>query len=358
MIAIRNGTWLDKQVFPEPAWSVPGIIPEGCCILAGPPKIGKSFFVLAIALAAALGDEVLGVRVEQRSVLYLALEDGAQRLQTRARMLLDDEPLPEDFYYLTREHADSAMDVAAREWVGAHKDRKPMVIVDTLERVRGARGNNAYADDYRAGTALQSLLTNGGSVIAVHHTRKGESDDFLDDVSGTHGLGGSFDTVITLKRARTGKAGTLSVTGRDVEEMIYSLTFIDGVWKADGSDLAAAANKVTEHKLGEKMCGVLDLVNVRVETTAADVVAKLGISDSTARQYLGRLADKHGLIDRISTGVYGPVTVSQVSQDHDCASSADEKPGKPDDSDDVGDVVDQSQNEPALSRTECSGVTP
>ena len=94
MTAIRNGVWLDAQVFSEPAWVVPGIIPEGCCILAGRPKIGKSFLVLEIALAVAAGTQVLGVDVEQRPVLYLALEDNERRLQRRARALLDDEPLP------------------------------------------------------------------------------------------------------------------------------------------------------------------------------------------------------------------------------------------------------------------------
>jgi hypothetical protein len=197
MSTIRNGTLLDSQVLPEPAWSVPGIIPEGCCILAGQPRIGKSFLVLAIELAAATGDRVLGVQVQQRPVLYLALEDGALRLQARARMLLDDEPLPEEFYYLTRESPHSAMD-DAQEWVEIHKDCKPMVIVDALAKVRGPRGNNLYADDYKAGTSLQVLLALSGSVIAVHHTRKGESDDFLNDVSGTLGLAGSVDTVITL----------------------------------------------------------------------------------------------------------------------------------------------------------------
>jgi hypothetical protein len=328
MSAIRNGTWLDSQVFPGTAWSVPGIIPEGCCILAGQPKIGKSFLVLAIALAAASGGEVLGVRVEQRPVLYLALEDDARRLQSRARMLLDDEPLPAEFYYLTREDCTAAMDLA-RDWVQGQEDNKPMVIVDTLEKVRGPRGINSYSDDYKAGTSLQSLLVNGGSVIAVHHTRKGESDDFTDDVSGTLGLVGSVDTVITLKRARTGEAGTLSVTGRDVEEMVYSLIFVDGVWKADGTDLAAAAQKVTERRLGGKMSAVLDLVNTRTTTTAADVVADLDFADTTARQYLHRLANEHGLITRISTGIYAPVTVSQVSQDRDSASSSDEELAAP-----------------------------
>jgi AAA domain-containing protein len=328
MSAIRNGTWLDGQVFPETAWSVPGIIPEGCCILAGQPKIGKSFLVLAIALAAAGGGDVLGVRVEQRPVLYLALEDDARRLQGRARMLLDDEPLPAEFYYLTRENGSSAMDLA-RAWVKSYEECKPMVIVDTLEKIRGARGINSYADDYKAGTALQSLLASGGSVIAVHHTRKGGSEDFTDDVSGTLGLVGSVDTVITLKRMRTGEASKLSVTGRDVEEMVYSLIFVDGIWKAVGTDLASAAEKVTERRLGKKMGAVLDLVNSRTTTTAADVVAALEFTDSTARQYLRRLANEHRLITRISTGIYGPVTVSQVSQDCDSASSSDEELAAP-----------------------------
>jgi RecA-family ATPase len=318
MSAIRNGTWLDEQVFPETAWAVPGIIPEGRCILAGHPKIGKSFLILAIALAAANADQVLGVQVEQRPVLYLALEDNARRLQHRARKLLDDRPLPSEFYYVTSEHHQTAMNLAA-EWVQAHSARKPMVVVDTLERVRPARGVNAYQDDYRAGASLEPLVATGGVVVAVHHTRKGTSDDFLNDVSGTLGLAGAFDTVITLKRERTGRAGTLSVTGRDVEEMVYALTFDNGTWNADGPDLAAAARNATQVKLSDTMQNVLELVSSRIETTAADVVATLGIGEATARQYLRRLATEHRLIARIRTGVYGPVTVSHVSREEDCA---------------------------------------
>jgi hypothetical protein len=350
MSCIRNGTWLDNQVFPETAWAVPGIIPEGCCVLAGHPKMGKSFLVLAVALAAASGGEVLGVKVNQRPALYLALEDDARRLQQRARILADDEPLPEEFYYLVREDADLAME-AAKRWVKDHQDRKPLVIADTLEKVRPPRGANAYADDYSAGTSLQLLLAAGGTVIAVHHNRKNESDDFLDDVSGTLGLAGSVDTVITLKRKRTDVAATLSVTGRDVDEKVYKVIFADGKWIADGSDLSDAARKVAEDRLGDKMRGVLEFVNSRPSTAASDVVGALGLKEDTARQYLRRLADEHGLIARIRTGTYGPVTVSHVSRDQDRAGSADEGLADPDD---VGGVVDPSQRGLVLSGTQCS----
>ena len=210
-------------MFPEPSWSVPGIIPEGCCIPSGHPKIGKSFLVLDVALAAASGGTVLGVAVAARPVLYMALEDDLRRLQFRSRILLDDEPLPSGFSFLTRSDVEGAMEMA-KTWVDSHDTDKPLVIVDTLEKIRGGRSRNAYSDDYKAGTLLQTLRAKGGTVVAVHHNRKGDSADFLDQVSGTLGLAGSVDTIITLGRERTGTSGTLSVTGRDVDEM-----FVDSV---------------------------------------------------------------------------------------------------------------------------------
>lgn len=311
---IRDGAWLDSQVFPEPSWCVPGIIPEGCCILSGHPKIGKSFLVLAIALAAASGRTVLGVEVAVRPVLYMALEDDPRRLQARSRILLDDEPLPSAFSFMTRYDAEGAMD-AARSWVESHRDEKPLVIVDTLEKIRDKRTQSAYSDDYKAGLLLQTLLTNGGTVIAVHHNRKGDSDDFLDQVSGTLGLAGSVDTVITLNRQRTGTSGTLCVTGRDVDEMVYKLNFVGGQWSTDGGDLAEAAQRATTKRFGPKMQEALELVNSGMATTISAVAEYVGVSEATARKYLSRLASDYGLIERTGPGQYGPVTVSQVPRE-------------------------------------------
>jgi hypothetical protein len=312
MSGIRCGTWLDNQVFPDPSWCVPGIIPEGCCILSGHPKIGKSF-LLAIALAAASGGTVLGVEVEARPVLYMAMEDDARRLQGRSRLLLSDSPLPEQFNYLTRDDSAQAMELA-KVWVEAHQHRKPLVIVDTLEKIRVPRTQNSYADDYKAGSSLQSLLAEGGTVIAVHHNRKGESEDFLDAVSGTLALAGSVDTVITLNRKRTDSSGTLSVTGRDVDEMVYKLNFVDGQWSTDGDDLAVAAKRATTSKLGTKMQEAFELIDSGTVTNSREVAEYLDVPEPTARQYLSRLT-KSGLIERTGNGTYGPVTVSHVSQE-------------------------------------------
>jgi hypothetical protein len=312
---IRNGSWLDDQEYPPPTWVVPGLIPEGCCILAGHPKIGKSFLVLGIALAVAEGGEVLGVKVDQRPVLYLALEDSESRIQKCARLLLDDGALPEEFYFVSRTHQSQALEVA-QQWVKEHASRQPLVIVDTLEKIRAPRSANGYADDYQAGGLLQTLEVPGGAVVAVHHSRKSASEDFLEEVSGTLGLARSVDTVITLKRKRNDAVGVLSVTGRDVDEMVYSVTFADSKWYATDGTLSAAAEKANEVKLSDKMLAVAELVNSRVRTTAADVVENLpDFKEATARQYLNRLAGQHGLIRRVDTGVYEPVTVSRVSRE-------------------------------------------
>src|SRR5690606_11474648 len=69
--------------WPEPTWAVPDIIPAGLTILAGRPKVGKSWLALSIAQAVAAGGVVLGKQVEPGPVLYMGLEDNPRRLQSR-----------------------------------------------------------------------------------------------------------------------------------------------------------------------------------------------------------------------------------------------------------------------------------
>ena len=74
---------------PPVRWAVPEILPEGLTLLAGKPKLGKSWLALSLALSIAAGGVALGKQpVAQGDVLYLALEENARRLQARARQLL------------------------------------------------------------------------------------------------------------------------------------------------------------------------------------------------------------------------------------------------------------------------------
>ncbi|MEJ7703487.1 MAG: AAA family ATPase [Geodermatophilaceae bacterium] len=81
--------------FPEPRWAVPGIIAEGLTLLAGAPKVGKSWLALGLGIAVATGGKALGaLDVTAGDVLYLALEDPPRRLQERLAKVLAHSPAP------------------------------------------------------------------------------------------------------------------------------------------------------------------------------------------------------------------------------------------------------------------------
>jgi len=95
---------LRLKTFPPIKYIVPGLICEGVVLLAGKPKVGKSWLALDIALAVAADRFCLGDRKPvQGPVLYLALEDGERRMQTRVGKFLPtfggDWPI--DFHYMT-----------------------------------------------------------------------------------------------------------------------------------------------------------------------------------------------------------------------------------------------------------------
>ena len=75
---------LMDQTFDPPQWVIEDLIPEGLTVLAGAPKIGKSWLSLQIANAVATGEPVFGRKAsKQEGVFVLALEDNPRRLQLR-----------------------------------------------------------------------------------------------------------------------------------------------------------------------------------------------------------------------------------------------------------------------------------
>lgn len=319
LAGVRNGAWLTAQDFPPLAYAVDGLVPEGLTLMVGPPKAGKSWLTLALLLAVASGGIALGAirAAPARRVLYLALEDGDRRMQDRCRALLaPGEDIPALFHYLTRIEPGAVL-ATVSAWMRCYPDTS-MVVVDTLGKVMPAAlpGESAYQRDYRVGTALKRLADArpGVSVMVLHHDRKAIADDFVDSVSGTHGLAGAADTVIVLCRKRQSAEGLLKVTGRDVPENEYALTIGDGkMWQLDGASLSAAAVRAREREatqaLGDTTVQVLAAVREHPEgIRAADLAAMFG---KDVYQYLKRLYDA-GRIDKVGRGLY--IAVSEPSE--------------------------------------------
>jgi DNA-binding transcriptional ArsR family regulator len=252
--AVKSGTWLHAQEFDPLAWVVPDLIPEGFGLITGPPKVGKSYLTLGLAMSSAGGVMAFG-RIPlggRKPVLLLALEDGDRRMQARTRELLAGEEMPPWFDYVT-EPPEGRVFPLIQRWLARHRGRNPIVILDTLGKVmpNAMPGEGAYQRDYRIGSALKRLAEPGTSILVVHHTNKSESGDWMNSTSGTNGLNGAADFTLNLSRKRGAAQGIVRVTGRDVMEGEYALLF-RGSWYLDGLDLHEAALRAEELLAEEK----------------------------------------------------------------------------------------------------------
>lgn len=313
---VRSGTWLDAQEFPALEYAIPGVIPEGFTVLAGAPKVGKSWLILSLCLALSSGGKALGsLAVPPSTVLYLALEDGDRRLQDRIRQLTPGEPIPSRFHYLTK--AEPGLIVPTiRAWLDRNPDTR-LIVLDTLGKVMppARQGESSYQRDYRIGSAIKAIADElpGLAFVIVHHDRKAESGDFVDAVSGTNGIAGSADTIVLLARDRHAETAVLNVTGRDVHEAEYGLTRTpSGSWTLTGGDLdnaRAAAREAREalklDRLGDRMREVVAFVNAREVTKPRELAEELGLDPRDASSYLHRAVER-GLIDKAGRGDYVP----------------------------------------------------
>jgi len=320
MSAQFNAVWLMEQQFPPIKYVVPGIIPEGMTLLVAAPKIGKSWMVLGLALHLTNGTDAFGCIPigEPRPVLYLALEDGQRRLQSRLRQLAP-ETVDARLEFITA--ADGSVLEIIKAYMLLHAGSDPVVILDTLGKVMPPAGANssAYAHDYAMLSALKAAsdAVPGSSLVIVHHTRKQDGGDFLDAVSGTQGIAGAADTVLVLKRERHDNRATLQVTSRDAAEGEYSLNLSEtGVWELEGKSLedasaAASTAKVTAG-LGDKSSEIIEKIAEYPEGISPKDLKVLlpHLAPGTIDAYLKRAFDA-GRIDKNARGKYTPIRTAR-----------------------------------------------
>jgi len=236
MIHTITASDLMKLDLHPPKQIVEGILTAGLNILAGNPKAGKSFLSLAIAGAVSSGGRALGkIPTPQQGVLYLALEDTQYRLKHRLKSTNVD-PNP-NLHFATQlpRMSDGGID-AIHDWLNEHEGIG-LVIIDTLAKISDPKsGNDVYGEDSAMGGALHALAhAHDIAILVVHHTRKQAHGDFLHMVSGSAGFTGSADTVMVLNRKRNETTATLNVTGRDILESQFDLTWysLGGGWIVD-----------------------------------------------------------------------------------------------------------------------------
>lgn len=281
---------------PPLRWVVPDLLPQGTTILAAPPKVGKSCLIYQIAVESSVGGDFLDRRVQPGSVLYLALEDGKLRGQSRLRAALDGRTMPRERLEVWWEapNIGEGLEEKIEQWLLGHEDAA-MVAIDTLGKVRprssGKQG--AYEVDVAALSELQNLFRDRpAALVIVHHARKEASDDFLASVSGTYGITGSADTIILVKRPRMEVFGTLMVTGRDVPDMSFPVSFEGMLWRAAPGALPEASFERTE---------VFSVIEKKGPIWPIAIADEVGKSRTNVQNMVTALVDK-GAVARTSKG--------------------------------------------------------
>lgn len=222
MLSTISAAALQGKDIPPIRWIVENLIPAGLNILASPPKYGKSWAVLDLCLAVTSGGRFLGYQTNPCEVLYLALEDSERRLKSRMIKLLAGKNAPAGFHFATAAHdMDNGLFDELEGFLNAHP-KTGLIIIDTLQRVRGAvhGKEGAYAADYREVGGLKAFADGHGiAVLLVHHLRKMADDsDPFNRISGTNGLMGAADTALVLTKEKRGdEHATLSIVGRDID---------------------------------------------------------------------------------------------------------------------------------------------
>jgi hypothetical protein len=297
---VYSAAELRRKIFPDVAFCVPDLIPEGLTMIAGKPKIGKSWLALDICIAVALGRFCLGDRKPvQGSVLYVSMEDNERRLQRRIDKLLSPfaAEWPEGLALVNiwrRLDQGGVNDI--RDWI-EHADNPRLIVLDTLAGVKPIKTQQGYTEDYESLAALHQLANEKGvSIIVLHHTRKMEADDPVDTVSGTLGLTGCADSVLVLNRSSQGT--TLYIRGRDVEEAEHAVTF-----DKHGCRWTIMGNAADVHRSNERGKILAALAEATEPLTPQQIAVTTGMTPNNVWQLLFKMTTA-GEVLKVGRGKY------------------------------------------------------
>ena len=100
-----------------------------------------------------------------------------------------------DLHFATQSKAlNQGLEEQLHKFVKEHEDAR-LIIIDTFQKVREASGDKlSCGNDYEIVTKLKRFSDQYAiCLLVVHHTRKMESSDSVDMISGTNGLLGAAD---------------------------------------------------------------------------------------------------------------------------------------------------------------------
>ena len=307
---------------------------QGLHILAGSPKVGKSWLALWLAVTVAKGENVWTMPVKQGTSLYLCLEDSQLRIQNRLFEITDDAPA--NVHFCTEcSTIGNGLEEQLEGFVSKYPDTV-LVIIDTLQMIRNSIYDSTYANDYRDLSVLKKIAdAHQIAILLIHHLRKEPSENVFNRISGTTAISGAVDSSFTLINSSHGSnSAKLFCIGRDIEYREISLERnADNIWEmiADSYEqieqpdskiifLLSALLKSTPDFIGTptelsnridptKTVGITPKKVTRQILQSVDALRKIGITATTRRSNGKRIIELHSVE---SVDLSGPPTVGTI----------------------------------------------
>lgn len=301
MPAVTALSWgeLLTLTLPEARPLVEGVIGEGTGnILAGPPSVGKTWLVLALARAVAGGTPWLDhFPTNQATVLMIDEESHIPGLQSRARMLDAGDPLDAEapLYFAVGHGVRLDADPGA-----AHLDtlltrhRPGLVILDSFTRVHGADENSAgqMADVFNNAKAL--MRAHECAFLFTDHIRKkGMLNDAEEMLRGSTEKRAWPECILFAQPAEPGRLTVTHVKARYTERLPdFSVAVtVDPETESATVRHAGAATGATETKANELIAAIHALKDQLGDdgADATAVAAWLDVSPSTVHRHVKKL---------------------------------------------------------------------
>lgn len=232
-LEVTSGKALLEMDIPPTKFIVADLLPVGLHLLAGSPKIGKSWLALFLCNQVSHGLPMWQFETRKCTTLYLSLEDTLDRLHYRLSSI--SETASEDAFFATK--ADSLSGMLPEQldaFIQSHPDIG-LIVIDTFARVRNNTEKVSYLNDYEEMGKFKAIAdTYKLAIILVHHLRKMPDSDPVNMISGSTGLVGAVDDIYILEKdSRLDNKAKLHITGRDMQDMQLNLEFDReaNVWK-------------------------------------------------------------------------------------------------------------------------------
>ncbi len=287
----------------KPPFLVDDLVPSGVSIIAGDEKTGKSWMMLHLALCIAKGEDFLGHPVRQGNVFYFSLEDSMERLQDRL-FRLTDEIAPGKVYLANKSES---LSEGLIERMTKIVDRLPdikLIIIDTLQLVRGNDKELSYANDYADMAKLKEFVKEKGvDVFLVHHVRKqGDARNKFNRFNGTKGIIGAVDTMFLLDKENeyTDRA-TLCIKGRDLQYHELTICFNDYKWELISEK---TQEQISQEHTPEVLFRLIDFIrDCRTwKGSATELLEELG-EESVAPNVLTKYVNQYRMSLLIDEGI-------------------------------------------------------